>query len=215
MRSRLFDVLDEYAAWAQAHGLSRDSAEGIFIRVRLEKPTSLEYSIEGLPRDELKRGRSWWDRNGTRNKGSVVSNFSYTTQGDVYFPSQLRQLRCQFDINRGSLSDYVEYSARGLIGYGWYLEAKDNADLVEGHLNLSLRLAPNCVRDLLEGRVVAEKITRPFYEAEEVKGPRTIWMRLGLDLVNFRESNRADGKVYFDIRSLETLDSDSGPEPYD
>lgn len=162
--------------------------------LRLEKPSPLLYEVRGFLDEKQHLDQAVFARKVELLLG-VDSNFSYEMYGQIESPTEFKGIRCQLMVNPQAGSDYIEFASQGHIGDGWCT----NAEFL-----FRLYVAPDIAKNILERRLLAEKVEERFVEDELLDAARNdcpAWMRVRLDAVNYRYIN-PDDRVWFSLIRL-------------
>lgn len=161
--------------------------------IRLEKPSRLNYTIRGFLH-ERKHTEPHVFAKKLESLMGVDSNFEYELHGHVEYPDEFKGMSCELMVNPLAGSEYFKYVADGLVGDGWF----ENSRFV-----FRLYVSPEIAKNILERRILAEKIEEDFawdeMDDEEEHG-RTAWMKVRVDAVNCdRPDHNADVEVCFNL----------------
>ena len=164
------------------------------LMLRLGKPSQLLYEVQGFLEEKQHLNPEVFAKKVELLLG-VDSNFSYELYGQIESPTEFKGIRCQLMVNPQAGSDYIECASRGHIGDGFCTNTE---------FYFRLYVAPDIAKNILERRLLAEKVEERFAEELSLDIERNgspAWMRVRVDAVNYRHIE-FDDKVWFDLVRL-------------
>jgi len=191
-------MTDELAVFDRIGSSSLTKERFVSFSLRLGKPSRLEYTARGFLHEKKHAKPELFAKKIELLLG-VDSNYSYEMNGHIEYPDDFKGSRCQFIVNPLAGSDYIEYACDGLIGDGWC----ENRQFL-----FRLYVAPEIARNIIERRLLAEKLEQNFGEddLEDIeKYDRPAWIRVRVDAVNYRcihPDDLAKGKVWYSLSHL-------------
>lgn len=187
-------MLDKLAVFERIGSSSRIEERYVSLKLRLGKPSPLLYEVRGFLGEKQHLDPVVFARKVELLLG-VDSNFSYEMYGQIDSPTEFKGIRCQLMVNPQAGSDYIEFASQGYIGDGWCT----NAEFL-----FRLYVAPDIAKNILERRLLAERVEERFVEDELLdteKNDSPVWMHVRVDAVNYRHIN-SDDKVWFSLIRL-------------
>ena len=185
---------DKLAVFERIGSSSGTEERYVNLVLRLGKPSPLLYEVRGFLDEKQHLDPEVFARKVELLLG-VDSNFSYEMYGQIESPTEFKGIRCQLMVNPLAGSDYVEFASQGHIGDG----CCTNAEFL-----FRLYVAPDIAKNILERRLLAERVEERFVEDELLDAEwndSPAWMRVRVDAVNYRHIN-SDDKVWFRLIRL-------------